>query len=122
MNVNVACRQNNENPTQSIPRHLACTETWAGNDQTASLIELPGLTAWEHSVPGDLSHARGDVHYVSVCPNCAVSRIALADVSGHGQEVALFCGKLRDLRQRSPRFLVQSARSLDLNQARRPNP
>jgi hypothetical protein len=71
MNVNAACRQNSENPTQSILRHLACAETWAGNDQTASLIELPGLTAWVHSVPVGLSHAGGDVHYVSLCHNCA---------------------------------------------------
>jgi hypothetical protein len=51
-----------------IYRHLACAETLAGNNQTASSIELPGLTAWVHSVPVGLSHAGGDVHYVSVCP------------------------------------------------------
>jgi hypothetical protein len=51
MNVNAACRQKSENPTQSIPRHFACAETWVGNNQTASVIELPGLTAWVHSVP-----------------------------------------------------------------------
>src|SRR5258706_57800 len=108
MNVNAPCRQNNENPTQSIPRHLACAETWAGSDQTASLIELPGLTAWVHSVPVDLSHAGGDVHYVSVCPSCVVSRIALADVSGHGLAVALFGEKLRELMQRYLSFMEQT--------------
>src|SRR5216684_2904203 len=110
-------RQNAEYPTQSIPRHLACAETWAGNDPTASLIELPGLTAWVHSVPADLSHAGGDVHYVSVCPSCVVSRIALADVSGHGQAVALFGKKLRELMQRYLSFIEQTALMQDLNQA-----
>ena len=117
MNVNATCRQNSENPTQSIPRHLACAETWAGNDQAASSIELPGLTAWVHSVPVNLSHAGGDVHYVSVCPSCVVSRIALADVSGHGQAVALFGEKLRELMQRYLSFMEQTALMRDLNQA-----
>src|SRR5713226_6790079 len=117
MNVNTACRQNSEDRTQSIPRHLACAETWAGNDQTASSIELPGLTAWVHSVPVDLSHAGGDVHYVSVCPSCVVSRVALADVRGHGQAVALFGEKLREIMQRYLSFMEQTALRRDLNQA-----
>ena len=80
---------------QSMPRHLACAEIWANNKRTASLVELPGLTAWVHSVPLGFGLAGGGVHYVSVCPSCIVSRIALADVSGHGQAVALFGEKLR---------------------------
>ena len=70
---------------QSTPRRLACAETWAGNKETASLVELPGLTAWVYSVPVGPDHVGGDVHYLSVCPSCIVSRIALADVSGHGR-------------------------------------
>jgi sigma-B regulation protein RsbU (phosphoserine phosphatase) len=89
----------------------------AGNDQTASLIELPGLSAWVHSVPVDLSHAGGDVHYVSVCPSCVVSRIALADVSGHGQAVALFGEKLRELMQCYLSFMEQTGLMRELNQA-----
>jgi hypothetical protein len=42
-----------------------------------------------HSVPSGTGASGGDVHYVSVCPNGLVSRIALADVSGHGQAVVL---------------------------------
>jgi phosphoserine phosphatase RsbU/P len=102
---------------QSMPRHLACAETWAGNERTASLVELPGLTAWVHSVPVGPGHAGGDVHYVSVCPSCIVSRIALADVSGHGQAVAVFGEKLRELMQRYLRDLEQIALMRDLNQA-----
>ncbi len=73
----------------SMPRRLECAETWAGNERTASLVELPGLVAWVHSVPAGPGEAGGDVHYVSVCPSCIVSRIALADVSGHGPSKAL---------------------------------
>jgi sigma-B regulation protein RsbU (phosphoserine phosphatase) len=117
MNVHVAYPERSENPMQSMPRHLACAETWGGNKQTASLVELPGLTASVRSVPMGPGHAGGDVHYVSVCPSCIVSRIALADVSGHGRAVAVFGEKLRELMQRYLRDLEQIALMSDLNQA-----
>ena len=82
-----------------------------------SLVELPGLNAWVHSVPAGPGDAGGDVHYVSVCPSCIVSRIALADVSGHGQAVAVLGEKLRELMQRYLRELEQVALMRDLNQA-----
>ena len=104
---------------QSTPRRLACAETWASNKETASLVELPGLTAWIYSVPVGPGHVGGDVHYVSVCPSCIVSRIALADVSGHGQTVAVLGEKLRDLMQLYLRDLEQIALMRDLNQALR---
>jgi phosphoserine phosphatase RsbU/P len=116
MSVNAAGRGHSGNPMPSMPRHLACAETWAGNNQAASLVELPGLTAWVHSVPVGPSHAGGDVHYVSVCPSCIVSRIALADVSGHGEAVAVFGEKLGELMQRYLRDLEQIALMRDLNQ------
>src|SRR4026209_643003 len=100
MNVNAAYPEPSDNRMQQIPRHLACAETWASNKLTANLVELPGLTAWVHSVPVGLGRAGGDVHYVSVCPSCIVSRIALADVSGHGHAVAVFGEKLRELMER----------------------
>ena len=104
---------------QSPPRPLACAETWAGNTEAANLVELPGLTAWVHSVPVGPDHAGGDVHYLSVCPSCIVSRIALADVSGHGTTVAALGEKLRELMQTYLRDLEQIALMRDLNQALR---
>jgi phosphoserine phosphatase RsbU/P len=104
---------------QSTPRRLACAETWAGNKEAASLVELPGLTAWVYSVPVGLDHVGGDVHYASVCPSCIVSRIALADVSGHGQTVAALGEKLQELMQLYLRDLEQIALMRDLNQALR---
>ena len=101
----------------SMPRQLACAETWANNQRTASLVELPGFTAWVHSVPVGPGRAGGDVHYVSVCPSCIVSRIALVDVSGHGEAVAVFGEKLRELMQRYLRALEPIALMRDLNQA-----
>src|SRR4029077_3847328 len=84
----------------SQPRRLDCAETWAGNEGAASLVELPGLAAWVHSIPAGTDDAGGDVHYVSVCPSCIVSRVALADVSGHGRAVVELSSKLRTLMEK----------------------
>jgi sigma-B regulation protein RsbU (phosphoserine phosphatase) len=75
------------------------------------------LVAWVHSVPAGPGEAGGDVHHVSVCPSCIVSRIALADVSGHGQAVVALGEKLRELMQRYLRALEQVGLMRDLNQA-----
>ena len=116
MNVNAARPEDSENPMLLMPRRLACAETWASNKRAASLVELPGLTAWVHCVPAGQGHAGGDVHYFSVCPSCIVSRIALADVSGHGPTVAVFGDQLRELMHRYLLDLEQSALMHDLNQ------
>jgi len=103
----------------SPPRRLACAETWAGNSETASVVQFPGLTAWVYSVPAGTDHVGGDVHYASVCPSCIVSRIALADVSGHGGTVAALGDKLREFMQIYLRDLEQLALMRDLNRALR---
>jgi sigma-B regulation protein RsbU (phosphoserine phosphatase) len=100
-----------------MPRRLECAETWAGNERTASVVELPGFVAWVHSVPAGPGDAGGDVHYISVCPSCIVCRIALADVSGHGEAVVALGEKLRELMQRYLTSLEQVGLMRDLNQA-----
>jgi sigma-B regulation protein RsbU (phosphoserine phosphatase) len=75
------------------------------------------LKAWVHSVPAGSGRAGGDVHYLSVCSNCIVSRIALADVSGHGEGVAVLAETLRSLMQRYLLELEQVGLMRDLNQA-----
>ena len=101
----------------SALHRLQCAATWAGNERVASLVELAGLAAWVHSVPAGPGEAGGDVHYVSVCPSCVVSRVALADVSGHGQAVASVSTKLRELMQQHLTALEQTDLMRDLNQA-----
>jgi sigma-B regulation protein RsbU (phosphoserine phosphatase) len=98
-------------------RRLARAETWAGNERTAALVEMPGLVAWVHSVPSDSGAGGGDVHYLSVCPSGNVSRIALADVSGHGQAVVRLGEKLRELMLRHLPALEQVGLMRDLSRA-----
>ncbi len=66
---------------------LGCVGVWSGNREAAFKGELPGLATWVYSVPLESSKGGGDVHYLSVCDEGRLSRIALADVSGHGAGV-----------------------------------
>ena len=101
----------------SLPHRLKCAETWASNQGTSSVADLPGLRVWVHSTPFGPGDAGGDVHYVSVCPSCIVSRIALADVSGHGRAVESLGAKLRELMQTYLTALEQTRLMRDLNEA-----
>lgn len=98
-------------------RHLAPAETWAGNAKTAGLVEMPGVVAWVRCVPSESGSGGGDVHYVSVCPSGIVSRIALADVSGHGEAVRMLGERLRELMLRYLTALQQVGLMRDLNRA-----
>jgi phosphoserine phosphatase RsbU/P len=101
----------------SQPRRLDCAETWAGNEGATGFVELPGLAAWVHSIPAGAEEAGGDVHYVSVCPSCIVSRVALADVSGHGRAVVALSGTLRTLMEKYLTALEPTGLMRDLNEA-----
>ena len=99
------------------PTRLGCGDIWAGSSRTAGLLELPGLDVWVHSAPAGTSEAGGDVHYVSVCPTCIVSRVALADVSGHGTAVAALGVTLRRLMHQHLHAPDQRALMRELNRA-----
>ena len=75
------------------------------------------MRVWVHSRPSGSSDAGGDVHYVSLCPSCIVSRIALADVSGHGPAVVALSEKLRQLMEKYLTALEQTSFMRDLNEA-----
>jgi sigma-B regulation protein RsbU (phosphoserine phosphatase) len=66
-------------------------EVWGGNRSVLRTVELSGLTVWVYSNVAGAEDGRGggggDVYYISVCGQAILSRVALADVSGHGAEV-----------------------------------
>ena len=75
--------------TQSSPsaaRHgMHCMEIWGGNPAVESAVSTPGLDVWVYSRPHRGGGHGGDVHYVSLCGGGVITRMIVADVSGHGQ-------------------------------------
>jgi serine phosphatase RsbU (regulator of sigma subunit) len=79
------------------PHALVCTEVWGGNRKVIRTIKLPSLVAWVSSDPIEEGEGGGDLHYMSVCDFDLISRVALADVSGHGHDVNAVTQTLRKL-------------------------
>ena len=95
---------------------LGCVGVWSGNREAAFKGELPGLATWVYSAPFQ-SSTGGDVHYMSVCDEGRLSRIALADVSGHGAGVDNVAQSLLGLMHRYINTWDQSDMMRDLGGA-----
>ena len=83
-------------PTQ----HMECLEIWGGSQLTAKGVVFGGLDAWVYSKPHGQAPRGGDVYYASSCASGRISRLLLADVSGHGTSVAAIAADLRTLMRR----------------------
>jgi len=79
---------------------LTCSEVWGSNKATETVLILPGLEGWITAKPYHNEAAGGDVHYISSCGTGRITRVLLADVSGHGSIVADVSENLRLLMQR----------------------
>lgn len=96
---------------------LTCFELWGGNRSADHAVELPGLAGWVHSRPLERTAGGGDVHYLSVCSKGMISRVALADVAGHGSRASSTAENLRRVLQRHTDNWDQSALMRELNEA-----
>lgn len=76
---------------------LHCMEIWGGNQAADRSVSTPGLDLWVYSQPYEGAEGGGDVHYVSLCGGGSITRLLLADVSGHGAPVAGLAASLREL-------------------------
>lgn len=99
------------------PHALVCTEVWGGNRKVIRTVKLPSLVAWVASVPINEEEGGGDLHYMSVCDYDLISRVALADVSGHGNEVNAVTQTLRNLMHKNINAWDQSDFMRGLNDA-----
>src|ERR1700722_12958148 len=91
---------------------LQCMEIWGGIEPVERAVSTPGLDLWVHSQPFDGDAQGGDVYYVTLCGGGIITRIVVADVSGHGASVAEFSLSLRSLvrqniNQKSQKRLVE---------------
>src|SRR5580693_1726481 len=76
---------------------LMCSEVWGGNRKIVRAVQLPSVTAWVASVPLNEGEGGGDLYYMSVCDHDVISRVALADVSGHRRRVSTTAETLQRL-------------------------
>jgi serine phosphatase RsbU (regulator of sigma subunit) len=91
-------------------------EVWGGSQLTERGVEFGGLDAWVYSKPyGEATHG-GDVYYASSCATGRITRLLLADVSGHGTKAAATAADLRTLMRRFVNRLDQTEFVRLLNQ------
>jgi sigma-B regulation protein RsbU (phosphoserine phosphatase) len=100
-----------------ISSRLACFELWGGNRSAGHPVELPGLAGWVYSRPLEPARGGGDVHYFSVCSRGMVSRVALADVAGHGSSASSRAESLYRVLHRHTDHWDQSTLMRELNEA-----
>jgi serine phosphatase RsbU (regulator of sigma subunit) len=72
-------------------------EVWGGNQLVDAGVVMAGLDAWVYSRPYQDASAGGDVYYVSSCATGRITRLLVADVSGHGAGVSQIAAQLRTL-------------------------
>ncbi len=94
---------------------MQCMEVWGGNAAIDATVDMPGINAWVYARPYKGDAEGGDVHYVSSCGTGRITRLLVADVSGHGTKVARLATSLRDLMRRYVNYLDQSAFVNQLN-------
>lgn len=68
-------------------RTIQCSEIWGGIENTEADLCSAGMTVSLYSSACDGGKG-GDVYYFSLCNTDKISRLALADVVGHGEQVS----------------------------------
>ncbi|MGC8639633.1 MAG: PP2C family protein-serine/threonine phosphatase [Isosphaeraceae bacterium] len=76
-------------------------EIRGGSFAIEDAFDTPGLACYLYSLPFEGAERGGDVHYVSLCGGGVITRVVVADVSGHGASVAEFAETLRELMRKN---------------------
>lgn len=102
--------------TSPATPYMQCMEVWGGSQLATRSVEMGGLDAWVYSKPFGQAQRGGDVYYASSCATGRITRLLLADVSGHGTSVASTAADLRTLMRRFVNRLDQTEFVRLLNQ------
>src|SRR5947199_1866336 len=107
-------------PSEVIPvpqsEVMQCMEVWGGNQPTDSGVVMSGLDAWVYCKPFGASAGGGDVYYVSSCATGRITRLLVADVSGHGSGVSEIAAGLRSLMRKHVNQINQSKFVCSMNE------
>src|SRR5256885_2629859 len=92
----------------STQQTMQCLEVWGGNQPADAGVAMAGLDAWVYCKPYHDAAGGGDVYYVSSCATGRITRLLVADVSGHGDAVSDIAADLRGLMRRYVNYLDQT--------------
>lgn len=95
---------------------LRCLEVWGGSNATSHVASVPGLDIAVSARPVE-GEQGGDLYLISSCSSGWISRVLLADVSGHGPVVSGLSSKLRKAMHKSINTVDQSKLARTLNGA-----
>lgn len=104
-----------QHPAPASQHALQCMEIWGGSSAVQRNVATPGLDLWVWSRPYQQADGGGDVHYVSLCGGGVITRLIVADISGHGVSVAELARSLRDIMRRNINRKSQSRLVAELN-------
>ena len=79
------------------PETLQCLDIWGGNTRTDEMVSSSDIDVWISSSPHGAGDEGGDIHYLSACSQGVLTRISLADVSGHGDGASQMARHLHKL-------------------------
>jgi len=100
----------------AVSQHaMQCMEVWGGNTAVDNGVVMPGLDVWVLGRPYEDQSSGGDVHYLSSCASGRITRLLVADVSGHGVKVNDIAITLRGLMRRFVNTLKQGKFVASLN-------
>src|SRR5688500_1195171 len=91
------------------PHTMQCMEIWGGNEPFDAAVAMSGLDAWVYCRPYKEAAAGGDIYYVSSCATGRITRLLVADVSGHGVSACDPAGSLRSRMRQYVHFVDQTA-------------
>tara|TARA_R110000868_G_scaffold241497_3_gene496818 strand:+ start:573137 stop:574036 length:900 start_codon:yes stop_codon:yes gene_type:complete len=103
--------------TSTEPHALKCLEVWGGSSNADHAASVPGLDISVTSRPLTGSESGGDLYLISSCSSGWISRILLADVSGHGSDVSDLSHQLRKAMHNSINTVDQSKLARSLNKS-----
>lgn len=94
---------------------MQCMELWGGISEVQTDVAMTGLDGYVFSRPHDKSTHGGDVYYFTSCASGRISRILLADVSGHGMAVADTADLLRSIMRQQVNVIGQASLMTAIN-------
>lgn len=100
---------------EHTPPMMACMEVWGGNQSTQHNLSTLGLESWIFSQPYQQATSGGDVYFISSCATGRITRLLVADISGHGESLAQTGERLRDLMRRHVNHVEQSQFLAEMN-------